>query len=193
MKILREEATKEKLPVSFLTDFMSKGWEEVGYLKEASAAINRDFSDTAKVEAILQDLIDAYLVCIGQIELYLEDKDYVEYPEDDKKSKTDESADVVVVDEPKEIPDVAIEPEAVAVEVKDAGKIATEGDFKDFAIDDSALADARIDVPAEREIADFFVDFDEPDMTQPRLTDDELYGQEDSELAQARLRNQLRG
>lgn len=193
MKILREEATKEKLPVSFLTDFMSKGWEEVGYLKEASAAINRDFSDTAKVEAILQDLIDAYLVCIGQIELYLEDKDYVEYPEDDKKSKTEEPADVVVVDEPKEIPDVAIEPEAVAVEVKDASNIATEGDFKDFAIDDSALADARTDVPAEREISDFFVDFDEPDMTQPRLTDDELYGQEDSELAQARLRNQLRG
>ena len=28
-----ENEAKEKLPVSFLTDFISKGWEEVGYLK----------------------------------------------------------------------------------------------------------------------------------------------------------------
>ena len=41
MKILKE--SKENLPIAFLTDFISKGWEEVGYLK-------------ADIEAILQNL-----------------------------------------------------------------------------------------------------------------------------------------
>lgn len=193
MKILREEASKEKLPVSFLTDFMSKGWEEVGYLKEAIKAISTDFSETTKVEEIMQDLIDAYLVCIGQIELYLEDKNYVEYPEDEPKPKLVEPTKTVAEEEPKEIPDAIIEPESMTVEVDDFGTMPTEGDFDDYKIDDSALDDAKADIDTGREIADFFVDFDEPDMSQPRLTDDELYGQEDSEFTQAKLRNQLRG
>lgn len=193
MKILKEEAVKEKLPVSFLTDFMSKGWEEIGYLKEASAAINRDFSDTAKVEGILQDLIDAYLVCIGQLESYMSDKNYVEYPEDDLKPKLVEPTKTATEEEPKEIPDVIIEPESMTVEVDSFGTIPAEGDFDDYKIDDSALDDAKADIDTERELADFFVDFDEPDMSQPRLTDDELYGQEDSEFEQAKLRSQLRG
>lgn len=193
MKILREETSKEKLPVSFLTDFMSKGWEEVGYLKEAIKAIGTDFSETAKVEEIMQDLIDAYLICIGQIELYLEDKNYVEYPEDEPKPKLAEPAKTVIEEEPKEIPDTIIKPESMTVGVDNFGTMPAEGDFDDYKIDDSALDDAKADIDTRREIADFFVDFDEPDMSQPRLTDDELYGQEDSELEQAKLRNQLRG
>jgi hypothetical protein len=37
MKILKE--SKETLPIAFLTDFISKGWEEVGYLKADIEAI----------------------------------------------------------------------------------------------------------------------------------------------------------
>ena len=39
MKILKEN--KEKLPISFLTDFISKSWEEVGYLKADIEAIKQ--------------------------------------------------------------------------------------------------------------------------------------------------------
>ena len=38
MKILKE--AKEKLPVSFLTDFVSRSWDDVGYLKETIAKKN---------------------------------------------------------------------------------------------------------------------------------------------------------
>ena len=51
---------KEKLPVSFLTDFISRGWDDVGYLKETIKSIGENFSGTKKVEELLNNLLDAY-------------------------------------------------------------------------------------------------------------------------------------
>ena len=73
--------SKEQLPISFLTDFVSRGWDQVGQLKETIASIKDTFSGTKKVEEILQPLVDAYLVCIGQLELHMQNKDYIEMPE----------------------------------------------------------------------------------------------------------------
>jgi hypothetical protein len=92
MKIVKEAVlneAKEKLPVSFLTDFISKGWEEVGYLKADIEAIKEAYSGTGKIEELIQGLIDAYLVCIGQMELHLNDKNYLDYPEDSGLAKKD--------------------------------------------------------------------------------------------------------
>lgn len=80
MKIINE-SKKEKLPIDFITQFVSKGWDEVGMLKASKDAIKATFRETAKVENIIQDLIDSYLVCIGQMELYLDKKDYLDIPE----------------------------------------------------------------------------------------------------------------
>lgn len=80
MKIINE-SKKEKLPIDFITQFVSKGWDEVGMLKASKDAIKATFKETAKVESIIQDLIDSYLVCIGQMELYLDKKDYLDIPE----------------------------------------------------------------------------------------------------------------
>ena len=80
MKIINE-SKKEKLPIDFITQFVSKGWDEVGMLKASKDAIKTTFKETAKVEGIIQDLIDSYLVCIGQMELYLDKKDYLDIPE----------------------------------------------------------------------------------------------------------------
>ena len=49
MKILNE--AKENLPISFLTDFISKGWEEVGYLK---ADIENEISKYEEILDILK-------------------------------------------------------------------------------------------------------------------------------------------
>ena len=76
MQILKE-AKKEELPISFLTDFISRGWDQIGQLKETLAAIKGEFTGTKKVEEILQPLLDAYLVCVGQLELHLQNKDYI--------------------------------------------------------------------------------------------------------------------
>ena len=73
--------SKEQLPISFLTDFVSRGWDQVGQLKETINSIKETFSGTKKVEEILQPLVDAYLVCIGQLELHMQNKDYIEMPD----------------------------------------------------------------------------------------------------------------
>lgn len=92
MKIINE-SKKEKLPIDFITQFVSKGWDEVGMLKASKDAIKTAFKETAKVESIIQDLIDSYLVCIGQMELYLDKKDYLDIPE---ASKLNEAANETV-------------------------------------------------------------------------------------------------
>lgn len=187
MRILKEEtdiSKNEALPLSFLTDMVSKGWEEVGYLKEASAAIGTEYSNTDKVQSIMQDLIDAYLIFIGQMEAHLHQEDYIEEPEveeDKEDNDTEDTAadkeepDIDDEEEPKvkekeeEIPDAEIEADLLAVQDKQVERpVVMDSDF------------------------DFFVDFDEPDMSQPRLTDDELYGHEDSEYEQARLKSMLK-
>ena len=87
MKIINE-SKKEKLPIDFITQFVSKGWDEVGMLKASKDAIKTTFKETAKVESIIQDLIDSYLVCIGQMELYLDKKDYLDIPEASELNET---------------------------------------------------------------------------------------------------------
>jgi hypothetical protein len=202
MKILREDnepIIKEALPTSFLTDMMSKGWEEVGYLKEASAAIKETYVNTTKVESLMQDLMDAYLVFIGQIELYLnEEKDIVATTgvesepepvhEPEANIKTETPTEEYAADEsaPKpELPEADIELHALE-EPSSEGALASEGDFDDFKITNS-----EVTAKATEEPFSFFVDFDEPDMSEPRLTDDDLYGHEDSELEQNKLKAQL--
>lgn len=196
MKILREDnepIIKEALPTSFLTDMMSKGWEEVGYLKEASAAIKETYVNTAKIESLMQDLMDAYLVFIGQIELYLnEEKDIATTTGLESDTETDTEAgiqteeDTASVSAPKpELPEADIELHALA-EPSTQGAITSEGDFDDFKI-----ANDEVVAKAYEEPFDFFVDFDEPDMSEPRLTDDDLYGHEDSEFEQNKLKAQL--
>ena len=83
---------KEKLPVSFLTDFVSRSWEDIGYLKETIRSIGENFSGTKKVEELLEALLDAYLVCVGQLELHLADKDYLDIPDEAKEEEAKEES-----------------------------------------------------------------------------------------------------
>ena len=155
MKILKE--SKENLPISFLTDFISKGWEEVGYLKADIEAIKDAYKGTKEIESLIQGLIDAYLVCIGQLELHIHDKKYIEYPAESglgesKKETLEEDLQVVVNTDKVEI---NVEPESAE-------------EFK-------AEEPVESEIKEDSEAFEYFVDFDEPDMTQPKLTDTDLY------------------
>ena len=85
MKILKE-AKKEILPVDFVAGFISRSWEEVASLKSSIAGIKQTFSGTKDIESILEELLDAYLITIGQLQQILENKDIV-IPEANKKLK----------------------------------------------------------------------------------------------------------
>ena len=200
MEVVKEAKlteSKEKLPISFLTDFVSRGWDDVGYLKETIKSISESFSGTKKVEELLQALVDAYLVCIGQLEQHLQAKDYLdteigEKLEEDLEIKVD-SENVTIADSTGE--DVAIIPieqeEAPAanpdetvppveanippvVEPAEEPIAADDGEFNTPFEFDAPEADGvrKFEKP---EVADFFVDFDDP-VGEP-VTEKELYGE----------------
>ena len=208
MEIMKEEKlaetklteSKEKLPISFLTDFVSRGWDDVGYLKETIKSISESFSGTKKVEELLQALVDAYLVCIGQLEAHLQAKDYLDTDIDNKLTEdvdihidgdevsiTDDSGEKVatVPVEPAaeethaecEGPECDIPPAEVeiptVVEPTEEPIAADGGEFNTPFEFDVPEADGvrKFEKP---EVADFFVDFDDP-VGEP-ITEKELYG-----------------
>ena len=209
MEIMKEEKlaesklneSKEKLPISFLTDFVSRGWDEVGYLKETIKSISESFSGTKKVEELLQALVDAYLVCIGQLEAHLQAKDYLDTDLDNKLTEdvdihidgnevhiTDDSGEEVATipvesaaeETPAEcegpecdVPPAEIEISTV-VEPTEEPIAADNGEFNTPFEFDAPEADGvrKFEKP---EVADFFVDFDDP-IGEP-VTEKDLYGE----------------
>lgn len=174
MKVLKE--SKENLPISFITTRLSDCWERIGNLKSEIEAINKEFKGTGKTEEILQDLMDAEIICAGRLQALLDSGKYLEFPEeaeDVKESLSEDldehtivNVDKVVIEEPKvevgledEIelkPDNAdVEPtadlDAEAMMIMDEPQVATDGDNA------------------------FDMDFDIP--IGKKLTDDELYGE----------------
>ena len=158
MKILKE--AKEKLPISFITDFISNGWDEVGILKADIEAIESEFSSTKEISKLIQDLIDAYLVCIGQMEAHLHEKDYIEYPEDSKLTES------VTEEAPKLEEDINIKIEADKVKIEEE---APEVEEVKPVIDEPVVEAPK----ATSETFEYFCDFDEPCEAKP-LSDEEI-------------------
>ena len=219
MEIMKEEKlaetklteSKEKLPISFLTDFVSRGWDDVGYLKETIKSISESFSGTKKVEELLQALVDAYLVCIGQLEAHLQAKDYLDTDLDskltedvdihidgDEVSITDDSGEKVATvpvesateETPVEcegpecdVPPAEVEIPAV-VEPAEEPIAADNGEFNTSFEFDAPEADGvrKFEKP---EVADFFVDFDDP-VGEP-ITEKELYGDGEEKIEDEKI------
>ena len=149
---------------------------------------------------MLQALVDAYLVCIGQLEAHLQAKDYLDTDLDskltedvdihidgDEVSITDDSGEKVATvpvesaaeEKPAEcegpecdIPPAEVEIPAV-VEPAEEPIAADNGEFNTPFEFDAQEADGvrKFEKP---EVADFFVDFDDP-VGEP-ITEKELYG-----------------
>lgn len=170
MKILNE--AKENLPVSFLTDFISKGWEEVGYLKADIEAIKTNFKGTKPIEELIQSLIDAYLVCIGQLEAHIQDKNYIDYPEESglAQIKTESLTEEINVN----IDKVEMDVEVTVNDMKDLDELQ---DLKQEKVKETSI-NTKFKDNDSTDTFEYFVDFDEPDMTQPKLKDSDLYNEE---------------
>lgn len=70
--------------------------------------------------------------------------------------------------------------ETTPVEINEEDDIITIGveTEEDKKVDDSKLAMSDEEVAKVNEPFEYFVDFDEPDMTRPRLTDKDLYNED---------------
>lgn len=167
---MKLQESKEKLPLSFLTDFVSRSWDSLGLLKQEIAAIKEEFSGTKKVEELMQGIVDAYLVCIGQLELHMQNNDYLEFPEE---AKTESLALKESTPERQDGEAPAIEE---GKEHETQPSPAASADSEDVEIElNTETANASADAKADEHSDDFeyFCDFDEP--SGEAITDDELY------------------
>lgn len=188
MKIMNE-SKKEALPLDFLTSFVSKGWEEIGLLKANIEGIRREFTGTKKIEDILSNLVDAYLVCVGQLELYINKKDYLDLPsseqinesledfeddvdnEEDSAEQIEEESDNAeeAVKVLKNKVDIHSEEDSVVISEKgqlnnpEAPKIEVEASEEELDVLAKEFSDKANKDNKDGESFEFFTDFDEPE------------------------------
>jgi hypothetical protein len=172
MKIMHE-SKKEALPLDFITSFVSKSWEEIGNIKANIEGIHQAFTGTGKIEEILQNLVDAYLICVGQLELYIDKKDYLDLP---SIEKINESLNEEVEDENKtpldilkDKVDIHSEEDTIIIAEKgqldnpDAPKIEVEASEEEKEILEPEFHEEEPKQESLKESFEFFTDFDEPE------------------------------
>jgi len=203
MKLTLKES-KEQLPLSFLTDFVSRGWENIGMLKQEIAAIKEEFSGTKKVEELLQNSVDAYLICVGQLELHMQNKDYLEFPEEaaneslkedlettdtevetkEENTESEETTAEEVLDVLKDKIDIHSEDDMITIAEKgqlenpEAPKIETEVTEDEFDVLSQEFHDAEIEEknnPEDEIKEDFEYLCDFDEPIGEALTDSDLY------------------
>ena len=80
---------KTELPADIVTGQVSDMWAQIGNLKAMNKSLSHDFLKSGRVVAILQDLLDAYLVAVGQLELHLHDNNFLGDSENDSEDIAD--------------------------------------------------------------------------------------------------------
>jgi hypothetical protein len=163
MKILKEN--KEKLPIEFITSFISQGWSEIGSLNTTIIDFKKNFSESSKLVKILEDLADSYLIAIGQCQLLLEKKGF-ELPEEEEKTENlkEEINDKSLLKYSKE----SLVPEIEAV---DEIKVEKLNNMQESQKDTVESNSENID-----DLTDFLCDFDDP--VGPKPTDEEIYSRQ---------------
>lgn len=89
---------KEALPVEFITSAVSQGWSDVGTLKASIEGLKKDFSGAAEIVNIMQDFLDSYLIYLGRLEGKLDNKKYLDMPEE-KQLKEALEDDIEVIED----------------------------------------------------------------------------------------------
>lgn len=173
-----KESTEKKLPMdkdfssSVVTQLLQDGWGEIGGLQDQISLLNQ-YKNSSKLTSILQKLLDAYLIFVGQLEGYLDDKNIVDFPDekqlkeeinpkinenDQKTNKIFQSVEKKDSDEEEKSDITTAEPEIPSlnkIEIKEE-------------------ADLPVDKVEEEPKNNFFVDFEDPKGDRP-LTDADLY------------------
>lgn len=168
MKILKEN--KEKLPVEFITSFISQGWSEIGSLNTTIEDFKKNFSESSKLIKILEDLSDSYLIAIGQCQLLLEKKGF-ELPEEKEKTESlkEEIINNTIIVLPED--DLIVDEDSVE-EVKVEEPI----EYQEPEKISCAEVDCNTDELKDSEdFAAFICDFADP--IGPKLTDEDIYSQ----------------
>ena len=185
------ESKKQELPVMLVTDFIAKGWSQIGLLKDQIKVFSKEFKDAKAITDSLQALVDSYLICVGQLSAYL-DKQHDLNPqaaaqalrEDVSQKQVVHDLSALLVDQTQAVRGYtnAIHRLEQPSQTKDVLKHISDEELQHIDQLTALLAksgqNADVDHAADQENAsttaepfEYFVDFDEPDDT--GLTDEQ--------------------
>ena len=92
-------------------------------LREEIEAVKKEFKNTSAIEECVNNLIDAYLICIGTVEGILDNKKYVKFPEEAsalKEAVEEIKPEMEAIDVIKNQVELQVEDDKVALINKDA-------------------------------------------------------------------------
>ena len=170
MKILKE--AKDQLPSSFVTDKISKLWEEIGYIKEEQKAIKQTFSGTDKVIEILRELEDSYLIAVSRLQAFASNKNMVVLPEADGKATIKEgleedapAADILQDFAAKLDQDDAIDTPAAKPTVAAVSETDLDAETDRLMADDAepSVSATPAKENSNKDNFEYFCDFDDPE------------------------------
>ena len=156
--------SKERIPATFITTYISDAWDKIGYINADIEAVKKAYSDTKSVTDCLQMIVDAYLIAAGKLQAILDKKDYVDFDvveqeakeeKEEVKENLQETLQEKVEDEIQEEPIKPVEDEPISKPIIQEQVELTES------LDLSS--DQAKSEPAEQ--FGYFCDFDEPEIT----------------------------
>lgn len=184
-----EAPVQDDFPTTLLTSLVSEGWDRIGILKEQISNIKEDpaFKDYQCLTDIIQDLVDAYLVCVGQMECLLHNSDAI-------SDKND--VGVVAIDNVAAVTEPNVSGTQIVanpnLNVPEEKEVTGEIEDNKFVPDEPVEEPVKISVketPKTVEVdSEYFVDFDEPDDSEKSYTDEDIYDiDEESKVIKPRV------
>lgn len=159
---MKLKESKEKVPATFITSYISDAWDRVGYIKADIEAIKEQYTNTGVVIECLQDILDAYLIAAGRLQAFLDNKNYVNIPDEPVKESIAESiTNEVSEDLNIDTANISIDEIEIEPEIEDA----TKPVFKPAAMQSNSKIAEPLTKPSGDEF-EFSCDFDDPDLTQ---------------------------
>ena len=173
-----KESTEKKLPMdkdfssSVVIQLLQDGWGEIGGLQDQISLLNQ-YKNSSKLTSILQKLLDAYLIFVGQLEGYLDDKNIVDFP--DEKQLKEEINQKINENDPKT--NKIFQPAEKTESNEEEKSAITTAESEIPSLNQTEIkeeADLPLDKVEEEPKNNFFVDFEDPKGDRP-LTDADLY------------------
>lgn len=137
---------QEQAQLLTLTSIIADSWSRVTDLKSLIASLTTETPEVdnntfnrAKVVDAFQDLVDAYLVCIGQLESALDKADFITDEAEESDSKEDDEEDSVKEE------DATNDEAEEATEDNSDDALATIADELDVCVTDDAVIIAKKD------------------------------------------------
>ena len=78
LNVTSTDPEKQQLTTELLTSKIANMWTNIGDLQVFIKELRANFDKANRVADILQELLDSYLVCVGQLELHLHENNYLD-------------------------------------------------------------------------------------------------------------------